>query len=70
MCPATCDTWCATRDCDVPAGCENPGCRCLQPSCDARVCPSTCGDYCEQANACTLPEGCENPGCGCPIREC
>ncbi|MBL4634450.1 MAG: hypothetical protein JKY56_11290 [Kofleriaceae bacterium] len=67
-CPTTCDDWCPlTAACEVPDGCENPGCRCQDGACDdpGPVCPTTCEDWCPLTASCDVPDGCENPGCRC-----
>lgn len=36
QCPETCGEFCpAALDCTLPAGCENPGCRCPEAVCEA-----------------------------------
>lgn len=65
-CPDTCGEWCtAAADCEVPKGCENPGCKCAEPLCPDDKCPDTCGEWCSAAAECAVPDGCENPGCKC-----
>ncbi len=71
-CPTTCGEWCPlTASCEVPDGCENPGCRCQDGACDLEpVCPTTCEDWCPLTAACEVPDGCENPGCRCQDGNC
>jgi hypothetical protein len=71
-CPTTCDDWCPlTATCEVPDGCENPGCRCADGDCAVDpVCPTTCDDWCPLTAACEVPDGCENPGCRCVDGDC
>ena len=71
-CPMTCDDWCPlTFACEVPDGCENPGCRCVDGDCKVEpICPTTCDDWCPLSFACEVPDGCENPGCKCADGAC
>ena len=43
VCPTTCEEWCPLRDCEIPDGCENPGCRCALHTCDEPCSPTDCG---------------------------
>jgi hypothetical protein len=69
-CPSTCQQFCSqAADCSLPAGCENPGCKCYEADCS---CPSSCSEVCAYVVTCTpLPPGCTvDPSCDCPQPLC